>query len=60
MGNKNTDMPFSFKIDLKSIGLHLEQYIYGSITLAVIAGLLASILTYILLKVFKRKVISVF
>jgi len=60
MGNKNADMAFSFHLSVKSIGQHLEQYIYGSITLAVIAGLLAALLTFALLRLFKRKTVSAF
>jgi len=41
-------------------GAHFKQYIYGSIVFAVIAGLLTALLTFILLKLFKRKTISVF
>jgi len=44
----------------KTIGGHFKQYIYGSIVFAVIAGLLTALLTFILLKLFKRKTISVF
>jgi uncharacterized protein (DUF2062 family) len=40
------------------IGQHLKQYICGSIALAVIAGFLAALLTFILLKLFKRKTVS--
>lgn len=60
MGNKNTDMVFSFHLSIKSIGQHLEQYIYGSITLAVVAGLLAALVTFALLRLFKRKTVSAF
>jgi len=60
MGDKNTDMAFSFHVTLKSIGQHLEQYIYGSITLAVIAGTIAALITFVLLRVFKRKTVSAF
>lgn len=60
MGDRNTDMAFSIHLSLKSISQHLEQYIYGSITLAVIAGLLSALLTFILLKLFKRKAVSAF
>jgi glycosyltransferase involved in cell wall biosynthesis len=60
MGTKNTDMAFSFHLSVKSIGQHLEQYIYGSITLAVIAGLLSALLTFSLLRLFKRKTVSAF
>ncbi|MDB5134813.1 MAG: hypothetical protein JWP37_1416 [Mucilaginibacter sp.] len=60
MGDKNTEMAFTIHLSIQSIGQHLEQYIYGSITLAVIAGLLATLLTFILLKLFKRKTASAF
>lgn len=54
MGGRAVKLVFSKSIDLKMIGLSLEQYIYGSITLAVIAGLLFGLITYGLLKIFKR------
>jgi len=60
MGNKTQNMAFSTNLSIKSIGQHLQQYIYGSITLAVIAGLLAALLTFTLLKLFKRKAVSAF
>jgi len=60
MGDKNTDMAFSTHLSVQSIGQHLEQYIYGSITLAVIAGLLAALLTFTLLRLFKRRAVSAF
>ena len=44
----------------KSTGGHFKQYIYGSIVFAVIAGLLTALVAFILLKLFKRKTISVF
>jgi uncharacterized protein (DUF2062 family) len=55
VGNKNTDLPFSGNITIKSIGTHLEQYLYGSISLAIVAGLMAALLTFALLKILKRK-----
>ena len=39
----------------KSIRINLLQYIYGSITLAIVAGIVFGLLTFILLKFFKRK-----
>lgn len=45
---------------VQSISQHLEQYIYGSTVLAIIAGLLATLLTFMLLKLFKRKTVSAF
>jgi len=46
---------FSSHITLEAIRINLLQYIYGSITLAIIAGILFSLLTLALLKFFKRK-----
>ena len=44
---------FSKNISVQNIGRHLEQYVCGSITLAVIAGILIGLLTLILLKTVK-------
>ena len=49
------DIPFSRNISLEMIRINLLQYIYGSITLAFAAGILFGLLTFILLKLFKRK-----
>ncbi len=46
---------FKKDITLASIQQNLLQYISGSITLAIIAGLLAGGITYVLLQVFRRK-----
>ena len=46
---------FSSHITLEAIRINLLQYIYGSITLAIVAGILFSLLTLALLKFFKRK-----
>ncbi|SEP10216.1 Glycosyltransferase involved in cell wall bisynthesis [Mucilaginibacter gossypiicola] len=54
MGGKDVDIPLD-KISLKSIGEHLEQYLYGSISLAIFAGIIAGLLTFALLKLFKRR-----
>lgn len=55
MGDRYVEMPFSANISFKTIGEHLEQYIYGSITLAVVAGLGAGLLTFALLMIFKKR-----
>jgi uncharacterized protein (DUF2062 family) len=60
LGDKNTEMTFDIHLSMQSIGRHLKQYICGSIALAVIAGFLAALLTFILLKLFKRKTVSAF
>jgi uncharacterized protein (DUF2062 family) len=59
-GDKNTKTAFAIRLPMQFIGQHLKQYIYGSITLAGIAGFLAALLTFILLKLFKRKTVSAF
>jgi hypothetical protein len=48
-------LPFSNHFSLQSLRYHLEEYVSGSIILAVFAGLMASIITLALLKLFKRK-----
>jgi len=42
-------MMFSRHITMQAIKLNIEQYVYGSITLAIIAGLLAYCITYTIL-----------
>jgi uncharacterized protein (DUF2062 family) len=49
------DFQFSQGITVASITKNLEQYIYGSVTLAVSAGLLFGGILFLLLKIFKRK-----
>jgi glycosyltransferase involved in cell wall biosynthesis len=55
MGNNAMQLDFSKAISLNSIKKNLQQYIYGSISLAIIAGLLFGLLTLLLLKLFHRK-----
>ncbi|MEJ0102325.1 MAG: DUF2062 domain-containing protein [Bacteroidota bacterium] len=49
------NIPFSRNISLEMIRINLLQYVYGSITLAIVTGILFGLLTFILLKFFKRK-----
>ncbi|MDE3247133.1 MAG: DUF2062 domain-containing protein [Bacteroidota bacterium] len=55
MGNRAMDLVFSKQISLQDIKANLEQYIYGSITLSVIAALAAGAGSYLLMKIFRRK-----
>ncbi|CAN5380732.1 DUF2062 domain-containing protein [soil metagenome] len=55
MGDNSGEIRFNSSITLASIQKNLQQYIYGSITLAVLAAAVAGLLTLILLKIFKRK-----
>lgn len=54
VGDK-TEMPFDGSLSLKSISLHLEQYLYGSISLAIVAGVVAGLFTLALFKIIKKK-----
>lgn len=46
---------FRWNLTLESFRYNFQQYIYGSITLALLAGLLFLCATFILLKLFRRK-----
>ena len=55
MGQNALQMGFSKSISLDSIKQNLQQYIYGSITLAILAGIFFGVLTFVILKSFNRK-----
>jgi glycosyltransferase involved in cell wall biosynthesis len=55
MGANAMHLGFSRHITLLSIKKNFEQYLYGSITLAVAAGILSGLVTFLLLKLFKTK-----
>jgi glycosyltransferase involved in cell wall biosynthesis len=55
MGQNALQIDFSRTITLESIKNNLQQYIYGSITLAILAGIFFGSLTFILLKLFNKK-----
>lgn len=55
MGNHAGHLEFSRNITLQSIQQNLQQYIFGSVTLAVVAGVATGLFTFIVLKLFKRK-----
>jgi uncharacterized protein (DUF2062 family) len=50
---------FSKELTIDSMKQNLFQYITGAVTLAVIAGLLAGMVTYLLLSVFRKKRVAV-
>jgi hypothetical protein len=43
---------------LQNIRTNLVQYVYGSITLAVLAALVFGLAGYLLIKIFKRKTLA--
>lgn len=55
MGANAMQISFSRSITLESIKNNLVQYIYGSITLAIIAGIIFGMLTFIFLKLTGKK-----
>jgi glycosyltransferase involved in cell wall biosynthesis len=55
MNGNAQHLAFSSDISIKSIRHNFEQYIYGSITLAILAGALTGIITFGLLKLFKKR-----
>ena len=55
MGSNAGVLIFDRNISLDSIQKNLAQYIYGSITLAILAGIVTGLCTYLLLKIFRRK-----
>ena len=58
MGANAMQINFSNAITLDSIKHNLLQYIYGSITLAIIAAVAFGLLTFIFLKLIKKKQVS--
>ena len=58
MGDHAMHLVFSKNISLHDIKVNLQQYIYGSITLAVVAALVLGFISYLLMKIFKRKMLA--
>jgi glycosyltransferase involved in cell wall biosynthesis len=59
MGENAVHMRFSWHISLSVIKKNAEQYLLGSITLAIFAGIISGLLTLLLLKLFKKRTVSV-
>ena len=55
MGERATPIRFSWHISLSEIKRNAEQYLVGSVLLAIIAGIFSGLLTLLLLKIFKEK-----
>jgi glycosyltransferase involved in cell wall biosynthesis len=55
MPANHATIAFGWDLSLKSIRYNLQQYIYGSLTLAVLAGSFFALAGFILLKLFRRK-----
>lgn len=54
MGNRAVNLDFSNGLTLKSISIHLEQYIYGAVILSVIVAIIFWIVTMLFLKSYKQ------
>ncbi|HMH35128.1 MAG TPA: DUF2062 domain-containing protein [Puia sp.] len=55
MSGSTTDLKLTSSLSLESIRYNLQQYIFGSISLAILAGLAFGLASFALLKLFKRK-----
>lgn len=55
MGADAHQLKFTDNISRESIRAHLTQYFYGSMSLAVLAATLAGMITFVVLKMIKRK-----
>jgi glycosyltransferase involved in cell wall biosynthesis len=55
MPSHATDLKLTKSLSLESIRYNLQQYIYGSISLAILAGLVFGLASFALLKLTKRK-----
>lgn len=55
MGSDSVGLLWNEGITFESMRLNLQQYIYGSISLACIAALLFGAISYVLIKTFKRR-----
>ena len=55
MGEKATAIPMTSDLSLASIEANLQQYLVGSVTLAVVAGLAFGLFSYLVMKIFNRK-----
>ncbi len=53
--NNAVDLELNKQLSLANISQNLQQYICGSITLAVIAAIIFGLVSFIMLKIFKRK-----
>lgn len=56
MNDGGGDLLFSKDLSFESIKVNFQQYFYGGITLAVIAGILSALVTWILLFFFRKKI----
>jgi uncharacterized protein (DUF2062 family) len=55
MGENAVQLNFSKTITLQDIQTNLRQYLYGSVTLAIVAGLAATLASYLLMKLLRGK-----
>ncbi|WP_435225192.1 DUF2062 domain-containing protein [Niabella hirudinis] len=54
MGSRAVDISFNKQLTLKYMGQNLEQYLYGSITLAVVAAVLFWVIAFLVLKISRK------
>ncbi len=59
MGDNAIKIDYNSAISLRAVKNNLQQYIYGSVTLAIGAGIFFGLITFILLKLFNKKSVLV-
>jgi membrane protein YqaA with SNARE-associated domain len=55
MGDKASFLPFSTNLTIEQVKQNISQYLWGSVTLAVIAAIAGGCITWMLIKFSKRK-----
>ena len=55
VGKNATELEYSSALSLEAIKRNLQQYIFGSITLAIVAGVFFGLLAFLLLKMVNKK-----
>jgi uncharacterized protein (DUF2062 family) len=55
LGKKAETLPFSFSISLDMMWRNMYQYFIGAVTLSIVVGIIFGVVTYGLLKMYKKK-----
>ncbi len=55
MGEKATFLPFSTNLTLQQVKQNITQYLWGSVTLAIAAAVIGAVITWVLIKLSKKK-----
>ncbi len=59
LGSKATDIEFNRNISIESVNAHWQQYLFGSVVLAIVASIAIGLITLTILKIIRRKTGSI-